>query len=1055
MIFKKILLEKEDVQYEDEVNIETNRINETNQKGEKGEKGCMGYKGEKGCKGDEGCIGAPGEPGLTGPKGNVGPIGPQGIQGATGPVGATGIKGEKGDLGNIGPQGVPGTNGQSLRIFKIFETLAGIFDPVLYPNNVGEFVLIENNLDMYLYLGPNNGGNIGYLNSYIFVETLDNLINIQGPPGVQGVPGNPGPKGSVGPQGIQGNPGPQGPQGPQGQQGSSGATGIGATGATGFKGDKGDIGQKGEIGDTGANGTPGIQGSKGDQGVTGATGATGIGAPGPTGEKGATGQEGSVGATGATGPIGATGLQGIKGEQGTIGLTGNKGDKGDTGPQGATGLTGQGFTIFKVYPTFNGAGGLNTDPTAYPANIGQFASVESNGDFYANVGSGNGNFGGINQYSYAGSFDSTTPITGATGATGPQGLIGPLGATGATGIVGATGPTGASGAQGIKGQKGEIGNLGASGATGPRGATGLQGVIGATGSTGPQGGSGPIGPQGLVGDKGDKGIIGASGASGATGPSGATGAKGDNGDTGSTGPIGPTGSTGPAQPAYWTKVVDNSSNTRIVNLVQNAGESSELWEGSYYETNEISNGANIWRKSGTPYFLYWDASQEVWNICSDNNNICDVGTRLGYISPTSSTSFKDDPKNSTYNINTPNSSGTNSLTGTATITIPITTDLVFNDGNVGILLGTSLTNGVENPNLPTEALEVGRNAIVQGSLEVGSLIVNNNVTPSTNPFIVNGDEEVLGNEFVTGNLGVGYTSSDTLNQKLAVDGDSLINGKLYLNNANSAGSEYLVNSDGSTLRLFTNNLERLTIENNGTIGMGYDSTTSQTPNTNYQLDLNGSLNIGNSASSYQITLNNNNITTDVDGNLYINNNVILDNKNASDIIGKMLKPSFTETFHIKQNNNCNYLPIQNITFNVTWQNITRIQLSNIYQVNTSNNSGRDISTLVLNVTYTDNTTETIGSVDQTTGETYLGVIPYSTYNDGGSGLNLFSMNEQPLTTFVSPNNTNFYEFSEPKDIKEISISMKPYKTDSINDFINLESDCTPGEPVIQFSLFQS
>ena len=31
MIFKKILLEKEDVQYEDEVNIETTRINETNQ----------------------------------------------------------------------------------------------------------------------------------------------------------------------------------------------------------------------------------------------------------------------------------------------------------------------------------------------------------------------------------------------------------------------------------------------------------------------------------------------------------------------------------------------------------------------------------------------------------------------------------------------------------------------------------------------------------------------------------------------------------------------------------------------------------------------------------------------------------------------------------------------------------------------------------------------------------------------------------------------------------------------------------------------------------------
>jgi len=1021
---KKILLKKENDNIEEESNIQ-NEKRKTINTNEKGEKGCMGYKGDKGCRGQEGCIGAPGEPGLTGLKGNVGPIGPQGIQGTIGLAGATGIKGDKGDLGNLGPQGIPGNEGKSLRIFKTFETLSGIFEQVLYPNNLGQFVLIETNLDLYLYLGPNNGGNIGYLNSYIFVQTLDKLIEIEGPPGVQGVPGNPGPKGSIGSQGIQGIPGPQGPIGPQGIQGNPGSKGVGTQGATGFKGDKGEIGQKGEIGEAGADGTPGIQG-RGIQGSEGATGATGmIGATGLTAEKGSPGQAGLTGATGLTGNIGATGIKGVIGSTGPIGLigaTGVIGIMGATGLQGSSGITGQGFTIFKVFPTYNGTGGLNSDMTDYTANLGQFASVESNGDFYANVGPNNGDSGGLKQFSKTGTFSTTTPITGATGAsgaTGPKGIIGQIGATGTTGVAGTTGPSGASGAQGNIGQKGEIGNLGASGATGPRGATGLQGSIGATGSTGPRGNSGPIGPQGFNGGKGDQGIIGASGASGATGPSGPIGASGIEGATGGTGAAGSTGATGPAPPIYWTKVID-STNSRIVNLVQNAGESSEPWEGSYYETNELSNGANIWRKSGTPYFLYWDASQVVWNICSEVNNICDNGTRLGYISPTSSTSFKDDAKNKTYNINTPNSAGTNSLTGTATITEPTGTDLVFNDGNVGILLGTSMTNGVENPNLPIEALEVGRNAIVQGSLEVGSLIVNNNVTPSTNPFIINGDEEVLGNEFIKGNLGVGYSSSDTLNQKLAVDGDSLINGKLYLNYVNSAGSEYLVNSDGGTLRLFTNSLERLTIENNGTIGMGYDTTTSQTPNLNYQLDLNGSLNIGNSASSNQITLNNNNITTDTDGNLYINNNLILDNKNIYDNIYNMIYPNLTETIEIPKNDY-----IANQSYKVEWKNVKRISLENIFQLDvvldpTNPNQTRYyVGYINLRVQYDTGEQETIGNLYNQTGDLVFAIIPNSLTNSGYNSLVLDLSSQE----YKSNNNSNFYEFSEPKNIVNINITM--------------------------------
>jgi hypothetical protein len=105
------------------------------------------------------------------------------------------------------------------------------------------------------------------------------------------------------------------------------------------------------------------------------------------------------------------------------------------------------------------------------------------------------------------------------------------------GAMGPTGPTGASGVNGATGPAGPTG-VGLTGATGP---TGSPGMAGANGVTGPTGATG----IGLTGATGPTGTPGTAGTNGVTGPTGTSGTAGTNGVTGPTGPTGSIGATGP------------------------------------------------------------------------------------------------------------------------------------------------------------------------------------------------------------------------------------------------------------------------------------------------------------------------------------------------------------------------------------------------------------------------------------------------------------------------------------------------------------------------------
>ncbi len=249
-------------------------------------------------------------------------------------------------------------------------------------------------------------------------------------------------------------------------------------GATGIQGPKGERGPQG---------IQGLQGIKGDTGDTGPQGETG-----PQGPKGATGPQGPKGETGEQGPQGVQGKQGPQGIQGETGPRGPQGVKGDQGPKGDTG---EGFSISKVYASYEAMqAGWKTDGV----KVGGFAVISSNVEDPHNaelyVKSANG-------YSLIADMSGATGVKGAQGPTGAQGPIG------ATGVAGATGPQGPKGA---------------TGATGPQG---IQGATGATGATGAKGATGPVGPQGVKGEQGERG------PQGIQGPKGEKGERGDSGVT--------------------------------------------------------------------------------------------------------------------------------------------------------------------------------------------------------------------------------------------------------------------------------------------------------------------------------------------------------------------------------------------------------------------------------------------------------------------------------------------------------------------------------------------
>lgn len=248
-------------------------------------------------------------------------------------------------------------------------------------------------------------------------------------------------------------------------------------GATGIQG------PKGETGATGERGPQGLQGPQGDAGPQGETG--------PQGPKGATGAQGPKGDAGEQGP---QGIQGKQGPQGVQGETGPRGPQGLQGIQGPKGDTGEGFSISKVYSSYEAMqAGWKSDGVKAGgfAVIGSDVEDPHNAELYVKGASG---------------YSLIADMSGATGVRGEQGPVGaqgPAGATGAAGAAGPQGPKGATGATGPQGPQGPAGATGATGAKGATGATGPQGIKGEQGERGPQG---IQGPQGEKGERGDSGV---------------------------------------------------------------------------------------------------------------------------------------------------------------------------------------------------------------------------------------------------------------------------------------------------------------------------------------------------------------------------------------------------------------------------------------------------------------------------------------------------------------------------------------------------------------------
>lgn len=248
-------------------------------------------------------------------------------------------------------------------------------------------------------------------------------------------------------------------------------------GATGIQG------PKGETGATGERGPQGLQGPQGDAGPQGEIG--------PQGPKGATGAQGPKGDAGERGP---QGIQGKQGPQGVQGETGPRGPQGLQGVQGPKGDTGEGFSISKVYASYEAMqAGWKSDGVKAGgfAVIGSDVEDPHNAELYVKTAEG---------------YSLIADMSGATGVKGEQGPVGAQGPIGATGAAGATGPQGPKGATGATGPQGPQGPTGATGATGAKGATGATGPQGVKGEQGERGPQGIQGPQGEKGERGDSGV---------------------------------------------------------------------------------------------------------------------------------------------------------------------------------------------------------------------------------------------------------------------------------------------------------------------------------------------------------------------------------------------------------------------------------------------------------------------------------------------------------------------------------------------------------------------
>ena len=98
---------------------------------------------------------------ITGPNGFQGEIGVQGFQGVFGPQGFQGINGFQGYKGDVG---------KGFIIFSSVDNFSDLVSLSVYPNNIGEFVLIKGG-ELFIYNGDNNG-NTGPNNSYTHVGDI-------------------------------------------------------------------------------------------------------------------------------------------------------------------------------------------------------------------------------------------------------------------------------------------------------------------------------------------------------------------------------------------------------------------------------------------------------------------------------------------------------------------------------------------------------------------------------------------------------------------------------------------------------------------------------------------------------------------------------------------------------------------------------------------------------------------------------------------------------------------------------------------------------------------
>ncbi len=413
--------------------------------GATGVTGPTGATGITGPTGSTGITGPTGSTGITGPTGSTGITGPTGSTGITGPTGSTGITGPTGSTGITGPTGSTGITGPT--------GSTGITGPT---GSTG-------------ITGPTGSTGITGPTGSTGITGPTGSTGITGPTGSTGITGPTGSTGVTGPTGATGVTGPTGSTGITGPTGSTGITGpTGATGITGPTGSTGITGPTGSTGITGPTGATGVTGPTGATGVTGPTGSTGITGPtGSTGITGPTGSTGITGPTGATGVTGPTGSTGITGPTGSTGITGPTGSTGITGPTGSTGITGPTGSTGITGPT--GA----TGPQGPGGNTGITGPTGSTGVTGPTGATGvTGPTGATGVTGPTGSTGITGP-TGSTGITGPTGATGITGPTGATGVTGVTGPTGATGVTGPTGATGITGPTGATGITGPTGATGL------------------------------------------------------------------------------------------------------------------------------------------------------------------------------------------------------------------------------------------------------------------------------------------------------------------------------------------------------------------------------------------------------------------------------------------------------------------------------------------------------------------------------------------------------------------------------------------------------